>query len=311
MTEVFFSYSHNDEDLRDRLEIHLAMLKRDGTIETWHDRRITAGDEFAGVIDGRIETADLILLLVSADFLNSRYCYDVEMKRAMERHAAGEARVIPIILRHCDWHPAPFGKLQAAPKDGKPIVSWPDLDEAFVDVVRQIRGALPSAARRPMSTSPINSTPAQTTLAQRSSNLRVKKTFTAADHDRFLDDGFEFVARFFEASLAELDARNEDIEVRFKRIDANKFTASVYRQGKSACRCKIALGGMFEGISFSHNENPSDNAINESLSVYNDDQSLFFKPLGMAHLGRDDSKNLTFEGAAEYYWAIFIEPLQR
>lgn len=87
MADVFFSYSHKDEALRDRLEVHLTMLKREGIIETWHDRRITAGDEFAGVIDARLESADLILLLVSADFLNSNYCFDVEMKRALERHA--------------------------------------------------------------------------------------------------------------------------------------------------------------------------------------------------------------------------------
>lgn len=310
MTEVFFSYSHKDESLRDRLETHLAMLKREGTIETWHDRRITAGDEFAGAIDAQIETADLILLLVSADFLNSRYCYDVEMKRAMERHAAYEARVMPIILRYCDWHSAPFGKLLAAPKDGKPIVSWPDLDEAFVDVVQQIRSALPSTARPSKFSPPINP-PTQATPSLRSSNLRVRKTFNEADRDRFVDDGFEFMARFFEASLTELDARNSDIEARFKRIDANKFIASVYRRGKAACRCKIAMGGMFEGVTFSHNDSPSDTAINESINVHNDDQSLFFKPLGMAHLGRHESKNLTFEGAAEYYWAIFIEPLQR
>ncbi len=312
MAEVFFSYSHKDEVLRDRLETHLAMLRREGAVETWHDRRITAGDEFAGVIDERIETAELILLLVSADFLNSNYCYEVEMKRAMERHAAGEARVIPIILGHCDWHSAPFGKLLAAPKDGKPIVSWPDLDEAFVDVIRQIRTALPSVARPSKPVASNNSAATQATVSRRSSNLRVKKTFNEADRDRFIDDGFDFMARFFEASAAELEARNADIEARFKRIDTNKFTASVYRQGKAISRCKIALGGMFgAGISFSYNDDPSDNAINENLSVENDDQNLFFKPLGMAHLGRNESKNLTFEGAAEYYWALFIESLQR
>jgi hypothetical protein len=313
MAEVFFSYSHKDEIFRDRLETHLAMLKREGTVETWHDRRIAAGDEFAGVIDERIEAADLILLLVSADFLNSNYCYDIEMKRAMERHAAGEARVIPIILGHCDWHSAPFGKLLAAPKDGKPIVSWPDLDEAFVDVIRQIRGTLPSVAHQSKSNpaNNSNSPAAQATVFRRSSNLRIKKTFNEADRDRFLDDGFDFMAKFFEASAAELDARNAGIEARFKRIDANKFTASVYRQGKAISRCKIALGGMFAGgISFSYNDNPSDNAMNENLSVENDDQNLFFKPLGMAHFGRNDSKNLTFEGAAEYYWELFIEALQ-
>jgi TIR domain len=311
MTEVFFSYSHKDEALRDRLETHLAMLKREGTIETWHDRRITAGDDFAGVIDERIETAHLILLLVSADFLNSNYCYDVEMKRAMARQIAGEARVIPIILRHCDWHSAPFGKLLAAPKDGKPITSWPDLDEAFVDVVQHIRSALPSATRRPKPTSSDSSAPVQTMPSPRSSNLRIKKAFSEADRDRFLDDGFNFMVRFFGASLTELEARNANIETRFKKIDTNRFAASVYRQGKTECRCKITLGGMFSGISFSYNDSPVDDAINESLSVENDDQSLYFKPLGMAHLGGSDSKKLTFEGAAEYYWALLIEPLQR
>jgi hypothetical protein len=312
MTEVFFSYSHKDEALRDRLETHLAMLKREGTIETWHDRRITAGDDFAGVIDERIETAHLILLLVSADFLNSNYCYDVEMKRAMARQVAGEARVIPIILRHCDWQSAPFGKLLAAPKDGKPIVSWPDLDEAFVDVVRQLRAALPSAARPATPPASRGSSPAQLTASPRSSNLRLKKIFTEVDRDRFLDDGFDFLAKFFETSVAELEARNPGVEARFKRVDANTFTGSIYRQGKVMSRCKIALGGMLgKGISFSFNDSPSDNAINESLSVGNDDQSLFFKPLGMAQLGRNERKNLTFEGASEYYWSLFVEPLQR
>jgi TIR domain len=312
MADVFFSYSHKDEALRDRLEVHLTMLKREGIIETWHDRRITAGDEFAGVIDARLESADLILLLVSADFLNSNYCFDVEMKRALERHAAGEARVIPIILRPCDWHSAPFGRLLAAPKDGKPIASWPDLDEAFVDVVRQLRAALPSAARPVTPHAPRASAPAQVVASPRSSNLRLKRTFTEVDRDRFLESGFDFLAKFFETSVAELEARNPGVEARFKRIDANKFTGSIYRQGKAMARCKIALGGMFgKGISFSYNDSPSDNAINESLSVDNDDQSLFFKPLGMAQLGRNERKNLTFEGASEYYWSLFIEPLQR
>ncbi|WP_245427210.1 toll/interleukin-1 receptor domain-containing protein [Mesorhizobium sp. YM1C-6-2] len=118
---VFFSYSHVDEALRDQVETQLALLKRQGVIETWHDRRIGAGEEFAGAIDRHVETDDIILLLVSADFIASDYCYDIEMKRAMERHAAGEAIVIPVILRACDWHGAPFGKLNATPPNGTPV----------------------------------------------------------------------------------------------------------------------------------------------------------------------------------------------
>ncbi len=141
MSVLFFSYSHKDEALPDKLEVHLAMLKRQGVLETWHDRRIVAGDEFVGRIGEELERANIILLLVSPDFLASDYCYDIEMTRAMERHEAREARVIPVILRPCDWYGAPFGKLNAAPKDGKAVATWPDLDEAFLDVVRAIRKA--------------------------------------------------------------------------------------------------------------------------------------------------------------------------
>jgi internalin A len=140
--ELFYSYSHKDEELRDELENHLALLKRRDVIRGWHDRRITAGKEWADQIDGRLKSADVILLLVSADFLASDYCYDVEMQRAMERHAAGEAVVIPVILREVDWHSALFGKLQALPKDGKPVTSWSNRDEAFTDIARGIRRAV-------------------------------------------------------------------------------------------------------------------------------------------------------------------------
>lgn len=144
--EVFFSYSHKDEDLRDELEKHLSILKRQGVIQSWHDRRIGAGREWEGEIDKHLNTAHIILLLISADFLTSDYCYEVEMKRAMERHQAGETRVIPVILRPCDWEDALFGKLQALPMDAKPITSWPNRDEAFLDVARGIRAAVEELA---------------------------------------------------------------------------------------------------------------------------------------------------------------------
>ena len=115
---LFYSYSHKDEALRKKLETHLSLLKDQGVISGWHDRRIEAGTEWDGVINENLEEAGMILLLVSADFLASRYCRDVEIARAMERHEAGTARVIPVILRPVDWHSAPFGKL-AGPAAGR------------------------------------------------------------------------------------------------------------------------------------------------------------------------------------------------
>ncbi len=139
---LFYSYSHKDEELRDELETHLASLKNDGVIHGWHDRQITPGQEWDGKIDERLNSADIILLLVSPDFLASKYCYDIEVRRALERHETGEACVVPIILRPCDWQRAPFSKLQALPVGAVPVTRWPDRDEAFLNVTGGIRRAV-------------------------------------------------------------------------------------------------------------------------------------------------------------------------
>lgn len=136
MISVFFSYSHEDEQLRNQLEQQLAILKRQNVIATWHDRRITAGEVIDHAISSNLEMANIILLLVSPAFLASDYCYDHEMQRAMERHGAGEAVAIPVILRPCDWHGTPFGKLLATPTDGKPVTQWADRDQAFLEVTK-------------------------------------------------------------------------------------------------------------------------------------------------------------------------------
>jgi nucleoside phosphorylase len=140
--EVFFSYSHEDESLRDKLATHLSGLRREGIIKEWHDRKIGAGREWAGEIDRNLEAAQLILLLISADFIDSDYCMDKEVKRALERHKSNTARVVPVILRPVDWEYLPFGKLQALPKNGNPVTSWPDQDQALTNVAKGIRNII-------------------------------------------------------------------------------------------------------------------------------------------------------------------------
>ncbi len=122
-----------------RLEVHLTTLRRENLISEWHDRKITPSKNWEGEINTYLERADLILFLVSQNFIASDYIYDVEMKRAMERHAAGETSVIPIILRPCEWKTLPFGKLQALPRDGKPVTTWSNRDEAFLNIATGIR----------------------------------------------------------------------------------------------------------------------------------------------------------------------------
>ncbi|HEY0735370.1 MAG TPA: right-handed parallel beta-helix repeat-containing protein [Herpetosiphonaceae bacterium] len=145
--KVFYSYSHKDERIRNELANHLSILRRQGVISEWHDRKIGAGDEWAGEIDQHLNTAQIILLLISSDFLASDYCYDIEMKRAMERHDAGEARVIPVVLRPVMWLGTPFSRLQALPKDAKAVTLWRTSDEAFVSVAEGIREAVEEIKR--------------------------------------------------------------------------------------------------------------------------------------------------------------------
>ena len=142
--KVFISYSHRDEVLREELDVHLANLKRQEKIQAWHDRAIEAGTEWDADIRHHLETASIILLLISPRFMASDYCYDLEMQRAMERHQVGTARVIPIILKPVDWQGSPFSKLQVLPKGAKPVTQWGDPDEAFLDVVLGIRQAVES-----------------------------------------------------------------------------------------------------------------------------------------------------------------------
>src|SRR6266568_4717210 len=137
--ELFYSYAHTDERWRRRLEIHLSNLQRRGLITGWHDRNISAGTAWASEIDKHLNTAHIILLLISPDFIASDYCYSIEMKRAMERHKAGEARIIPVILRPTDWEGTPFKQLQALPTNAKPLTRWQDIDEALLDVANGIR----------------------------------------------------------------------------------------------------------------------------------------------------------------------------
>lgn len=148
--KVFISYSHKDDGYRRKLEEHLAMLRNRQYVEGWHDRNITGGEEWRDSIDRNLESADIILLLVSSSFLASDYCYDIELRQALDMHDRGEARVIPIIVRHCDWRDAPFARLQALPDEGRPISNRGD--KAWTQVVmglRRVIDEIQAGPRRP------------------------------------------------------------------------------------------------------------------------------------------------------------------
>lgn len=332
MTAVFFSYSHKDEALRDELEVHLSQLKNQGLISAWHDRRIVAGDDLDSSISERLESDEVILLLVSPDFLASNYCYSREMSSALARHERGEAQVIPVILRHCDWLNSPLAKLKAAPRDGKPVKAWPDIDEALADVAREVRAAVEKmSARRQtsrqageVSPSPRSGVQSSPPTAQRvavlerprSSNLRVTREFTDKDQDDFLRESFEYIYRFFESSLEEVKSRADGVEVHIERVDTRSFVSVAYRHGTTIAQCAVRLDhGMGRGggnINYSQDASMrSSNSFNEQLSVSVTDQGLHLRALGMNSFGSASKQQLSQDGGAELFWGMFIAQAQR
>jgi TIR domain len=140
--KVFVSYSHIDAEIHQRLVLHLQPLCRRGLIEIWHDQLIQPGDEWENEIWSKFDAADIILLLISADFINSEFCYQKELGRALERHNNKEAVIIPVIARNCLWGDLPFGKIQALPDKGRPIMSHTNIDDVLTDVAKGLQKIL-------------------------------------------------------------------------------------------------------------------------------------------------------------------------
>ena len=139
---VFICYSHKDRRLRDTLETHLKGLQREGVVSMWYDGKIVPGAEWDHEIKRHLEAAHVILLLISADFIASDYCWEKELPKALKRHKSGAAVVIPVLLRKCDWEKAPFAKLQGLPDGMKPVTTWKDRNAAWTDVAKGIRARL-------------------------------------------------------------------------------------------------------------------------------------------------------------------------
>lgn len=137
--KIFISYAHKDQGYLEELTTHFSLLRREGLIADWSDRKIVAGQDWERQIDSNLELADLIIFLVSPDFIASDYCYGKELVYALEKHDIGKGMVLPIIIRPCEWHAAPFSRIQALPKEGLPISKWEDRDDAWLDTIRQIR----------------------------------------------------------------------------------------------------------------------------------------------------------------------------
>jgi hypothetical protein len=139
---VFVSYAHNDQSLWQELSKHLQVLKRQGLVDMWDDRSLKPGDDWESEISARLEAADIVLLLISADYIASDYLYSKELTRILEKHQAGQAIALPVLLRPVNWAGTPIAELQALPKDGTPVTVWSNRDSAWTSVAEGLRQAI-------------------------------------------------------------------------------------------------------------------------------------------------------------------------
>ena len=214
--KIFISYSHRDEKFKDDLQIGLASLKNNGHIAAWDDRAIMAGDEWDHEIKDALYKADIILLLVSPDFLASRYVREQEIKIAMERHnnPSDPAIVVPIIIRPSDWKDNAFSAFQALPENSKPVSTWSNYDEAMLDVVSGIKDLVMPKPVTPTTQTPTSVTPPPTS---NSSNLdaNVLKDLIGAGKTKKVIDAL------LEDQNLEEDLKNQ-VQILKSRFSANK-----------------------------------------------------------------------------------------
>ena len=285
--------------------MHLRPLERAGIIAPWFDGYLVPGDDFDQEVRAALAASDFIGLLVTPRFLASDYCVEIEMEDAVRRHQAGQARVVPIIAKPCLWQTTFLSKLLATPKDAKPISQWADADEAWNNVAHDLAIAAKTTSK---ATGAVVSTPEHQPQSPVRSvatpfGLKASRSPTDQEIDDFLVTAFETVAAQFEASLAAL---SESFSGRYRRLDANRFTATIYRAGAKTAGCTISTGGAFgsRGIVYSGQDNGETNTMSEQLSPEVRDGQLGLKLL-MGSMSSKTRDLLTPVGGAEHLWSLF------
>jgi len=305
---AFISYSHHDVAALERLHVHLAALRRDDRIQTWFDRDILAGDQIDIEISRELENADIFLLLISPDFIASDYCMEREMLRALERHDAGEARVVPIIVESCDWASVQsLRRLKALPKDGKPISEWANSNTAFLGVVQELRRILDAEEPHPALTStPVNLLDTSTSTLPR---YRVQRTFDEIDRAQFREAAFAVIKDYFRRAISEINAI-DGLRGRFAERGAMSFGGTVVNRGRQlgtahiTVHCRRSNFGLSD-IFYSFSENSPENTANGGFSVSFDEYEQFLTA-SMSPF-QNETERLSSDQAAEKLWKKFIE----
>ncbi len=145
--KIFISYAHKDEPFKEELELHLKTLQRRGIIETFSDREVRPGEVWEAEISAKLQEAEIVLFLISPDFVGSDYMWDGEVKKALHRYWKGELVIIPVLIRPADIKGLDIDRFQALPANGKAVSQWADRDEAWLSVTQGLQKTIEALAQ--------------------------------------------------------------------------------------------------------------------------------------------------------------------
>lgn len=306
--QTFISYSHRDTDALDRLRVHLTTLKRDGYITEWFDREILAGDPIDDEIMKKLEESELFLLLVSPDFIASDYCIGREMKRALERHEADNARVVPIIVEPCDWKAMDdLRRLKALPKDGLPISKWLNPNDAYLDIVEELRRIID--LENPETSENAIHEAAPFAAGGNVPRYRVRRDFDEFDRGEFRDAAFLVIKTYFQQEVHRISSVN-GLRGRFVDRSITSFGVTVVNSGLRHRPAHITIHRRSSGfplgdIYYSFVENSPDNSAEGGFNVSSDEYEQFLVAT-WSFIGGDPGR-FNPDQAAEYLWKKLIK----
>ena len=297
------------------MQEHLAALQSEKLIDAWSDREILAGDDIDSEISEGLETCHLFLPLVSSAFLASGYIQEVEMSRALERRSAGDLRIIPLIIRPCDWKSTPLSKLMCLPRDGKAVSSWENRDEAYLDIVEGLRRVLKEEKQSQYRT-PADGVmvPPSVGGAHRPDHgYRVEREFDAIDRREYREKAFSEIRAYFESSVQKIDGI-DGIRARFFSKGTDSFGCTIVNGSRphGTAHIRVYAGTSFSSggdIWYSFSEDELGASANGILSIESDGFNLFLKPILMFSvlMGHDKEQLMSPVTAAKIIWKDLLE----
>lgn len=306
--KAFISYSHKDSNYLERLKVHLAQMKRDGLITEWTDEEIHAGGSLNNTISDALNSSELFLALLSPDYIASNYCYNKEFEVAQKMQEEGKIIIIPIIVEPCDWQRTPFGNLKALPKDGKAVSEWTNANNAFLNVIDELRRL--TSFTKSSATIPNTATNATEKLAR---NYKVKKYFSEVDNFNFKEASYKEIKNYFLESILELDSV-ENLQARFTNDGKGFFTCLISNRANnqnSFLTVQIGSEGQrhFGDLSylFSEHVNTSSIQVDKVFKIDNDDYEQFWtkSSQGFGFSSQSNIRLLAHQ-VAEEIWNEFI-----